>query len=41
VPAWAEPRIDAASIAQLDAWLDDIFDTESPEALLGPAGKSS
>ena len=41
VPARAEPRIDAASIAQLDAWLDDIFDTESPEALLGPDGKSS
>ena len=41
VPAWAETRIDAASIAQLDTWLDDILDTASPEALLGPAGKPS
>ena len=41
LPPWAEPRIDAASIEQLDAWLDDILDSESPEALLGPAGKFS
>lgn len=39
VPAWVESRIEAASIEQLDAWLDDIFDAASPEALLGPAGQ--
>ena len=35
MPAWAEQRIDAASIAQLDAWLDGIFDAQSLEALIG------
>ena len=35
VPAWAAQRIDAASIAQLDAWLDGIFDASSVEALIG------
>jgi hypothetical protein len=35
MPAWAEQRIDAASIAQLDAWLDGIFDASSVEALIG------
>jgi predicted transposase YdaD len=35
MPAWAEQRIDAASIAQLDAWLDGIFDVSSVEALIG------
>ena len=35
VPAWAVQRIDAASIAQLDTWLDGIFDAPSVEALIG------
>ena len=34
-PVWAVQRIDAASIAQLDAWLDGIFDAQSLEALVG------
>ncbi len=37
LPAWAEQRIDTASIAQLDAWLDGIFDAQSLEALIGCA----
>ena len=36
LPAWAEPRIDAAPVEQLDAWLDDILDTDSVDSLLGP-----
>jgi hypothetical protein len=35
VPAWAERRIDAAPVAQLDAWLDGIFDAASLEHLIG------
>ena len=35
VPAWAAQRIDAASITQLDAWLDGIFDAPSLEGLIG------
>ena len=35
LPAWAAQRIDAASIAQLDAWLDGIFDAPSLEGLIG------
>ena len=35
VPPWAAQRIDAASIAQLDAWLDGIFDAQSVEGLIG------
>ena len=35
MPYWAEQRIDAASIAQLDAWLDGIFEASSVEALIG------
>ena len=35
MPYWAEQRIDAASIAQLDAWLDGIFEANSLEALIG------
>ena len=38
MPAWAVQRIDAASIAQLDAWLDGIFDASSVEALIGTEG---
>ena len=34
--AEAERRIDAAPVAQLDVWLDDIFDTDSVDSLLGP-----
>lgn len=37
VPAWAEQRIDAASIAQLDTWLDGIFEAQSLDALIGSA----
>jgi predicted transposase YdaD len=36
VPAWAERRIDAAEIAQLDVWLDGIFDAANVEDLIGP-----
>jgi hypothetical protein len=35
LPAWAEQRIDAAPEAQVDAWLDAIFDATSLEGLLG------
>ena len=35
VPAWAAQRIDTAAIAQLDAWLDGIFDAPSLEGLIG------
>ena len=35
LPVWATQRIDAAPIAQLDAWLDGIFDAASVEALIG------
>jgi predicted transposase YdaD len=38
MPAWAVQRIDAASIAQLDAWLDGIIDASSVEALIGTEG---
>ena len=34
--AEAERRIDAAPVAQLDVWLDDILDTDSVDSLLGP-----
>jgi predicted transposase YdaD len=37
VPTWAEQRIDAAPEAQVDAWLDAIFDATSVEDLLRPA----
>ena len=36
LPAWAEQRIDVAPVEQLDAWLDDILDTDSVDSLLGP-----
>ena len=36
VPAWAERRIDAAAVAQLDSWLDGIFDAANVEDLIGP-----
>lgn len=39
-PGWAERRIDAAAVAQLDIWLDGIFDAanvEDLEDLIGPA----
>jgi len=36
VPAWAERRIDAAPLAQLDTWLDGIFAAEGVAALIGP-----
>jgi hypothetical protein len=37
LPDWAEQRIAVASIEQLDAWLDGIFDADSVAGLLGPA----
>lgn len=36
LPAWAAERIAAASIPQLDTWLDGILDAQSPADLLGP-----
>ena len=36
LPPWAEQRIDAAPITQLEAWIDEIFDARSLESLLGP-----
>lgn len=36
LPDWAVARIQAAPIAQLDAWLDGIFDADRLEALIGP-----
>jgi hypothetical protein len=41
VPAWAQRRIDAAPLAQLDVWLDGIFTAESVPALIGPEGGSA
>jgi predicted transposase YdaD len=35
LPAWAERRIDAAPLAQLDTWLDGIFAAEGVAALIG------
>ncbi len=35
LPEGAEQRIDAAPEAQVDAWLDAIFDAPSVEGLLG------
>lgn len=36
VPVWALQHIDAASIEQLDTWLDGIFDAPSLDALIIP-----
>jgi predicted transposase YdaD len=41
LPAWAQRRIDAAPLAQLDVWLDGIFAAESVAALIGPEGGSA
>ncbi|WP_300971793.1 DUF4351 domain-containing protein [Thiocapsa sp.] len=35
--AGAEQRIDTAPVAQLDVWLDGIFDAVNVEDLIGPA----
>jgi hypothetical protein len=35
VLVWATQRIEAAPVAQLDAWLDAIFDAASVEELIG------
>jgi len=35
LPDWSAQRIEGASIEQLDAWLDGIFDAESVIHLLG------
>ena len=35
LPDWAAQRIEGASIGQLDAWLDGIFDAESVGGLIG------
>jgi predicted transposase YdaD len=37
VPEWAEQRIAGASTAQLDIWLDGIFDADGIVGLIGPA----
>ncbi|MFB1488276.1 MULTISPECIES: DUF2887 domain-containing protein [unclassified Thiocapsa] len=37
LPAGAEQRIDTAPVAQLDAWLDGIFDAANLQDLIGPA----
>ena len=36
LPEWATARIDAASIEQMNVWLDGIFDAPTLDALLGP-----
>jgi predicted transposase YdaD len=36
LPDWAAIRIGKADTPQLDAWLDGIFDAQSPAHLLGP-----
>jgi hypothetical protein len=36
LPAWAIARIDAATIDQLNTWLDNIFDADRLEVLIGP-----
>lgn len=41
LPAWGERRIDAASLTQLDDWLDDIFDAASLADLIGPEAERS
>jgi predicted transposase YdaD len=37
VPDWAEERIAAASVEQLDTWLDGIFDADGVVGLIGSA----
>jgi predicted transposase YdaD len=36
LPSWAIARIQAASIAELDTWLDGIFDVDRLDGLIGP-----
>jgi len=36
LPEWARRRIEVAPVAQLDGWLDGIFDAETLVALIGP-----
>jgi len=35
LPPWAQARIDAATLGQLDAWLDGLFLAATLEILLG------
>ena len=35
LPPWAQARIEAAAIGQLDTWLDHLFQAETLETLLG------
>ena len=35
LPPWAAQRITAASEAQIDTWLDDIFEATSVKDLIG------
>jgi hypothetical protein len=37
LPVWAMQRIDAAPVAQLNAWLDAIFEAASVAELMGAA----
>jgi hypothetical protein len=39
LPDWARRRIESAPVAQLDLWLDGIFDTASAEDLIGREGE--
>ena len=36
LPRWALQRLETASMAQLDGWLEGIFEMQSLEGLLGP-----
>jgi hypothetical protein len=38
LPGWAEERIGAAAVTQLDLWLDGLLDATSLEGLLGAGG---
>jgi len=40
IPRWAQRRIEAAPSAQLDLWLDGIFDAANLQALIGPEDPS-
>jgi predicted transposase YdaD len=40
IPLWAQRRIEAAPSAQVDVWLDGIFDAANLEALIGPEDPS-
>ena len=41
LPPWAQARIDAATLGQLDAWLDGLFQVATLDALLGGQPRQS